>query len=112
MNNHIQTNLGYTYLWARDLKNNIFLKYRPRHLVVCNIYYKYDFVQTGIDFRFWNRLETIDEDLILLGIVKDGDLRDKVFLTDFHLSLDLVHLKLPLEYFSLSIIFSIIIILR
>lgn len=106
-NNHLQTNLGYTYLWARDLKNNIFLKYRPRHLVVANVYYKYDFIQTGIDFRFWSRLETIDEDLILLGIVKDGDLRDKVFLTDFHLSLDLIHLKLPFRiYFTVNNLFN------
>lgn len=96
---HIQTNIGYTYLWARDLKNNIFLKYRPRHLVVANFNYKYNFIQTGIDFRFWNRLETIDEDLIQLGIVKDGDLRDKVFITDYHLGFDLFHLKLPVKIF-------------
>ncbi|MCX8056338.1 MAG: TonB-dependent receptor [Ignavibacteria bacterium] len=104
---HLRTNLGYTYLWARDLKNNIFLKYRPRHLVMANVVYRYDFIQTGIDFRFWNRLETIDEDLILLGIVKDGDLREHVFLTDFHLSLDLISFKLPLRfYFTINNLFN------
>lgn len=106
-NKHLQTNLGYTYLWARDLKNNIFLKYRPRHLITSNIFYRYDFIQAALDFRFWNRLETIDEDLILLGIVKDGDLRDKVLLTDFHLSFDLISLKLPFRvYLSVNNIFN------
>lgn len=106
-NKHLQTNIGYTYLWARDLKNNIFLKYRPRHLVVANVNYRYDFVQAGFDLRFWNRLETIDEDLILLGIVKDGDLRDKVFLTDFHLSFDLIQFKLPFRvYFTVNNLFN------
>ncbi len=105
--NHLKTNFGYTYLWARDLKNNIFLKYRPRHLIVVDLAYKYDFIQTGIDFRFWNRLETIDEDLIKLGIVKDGDLRDKVFLVDFHLSFDLIQISLPLRiYFTVNNLFN------
>jgi iron complex outermembrane receptor protein len=102
-NKSLSVNLGYTYLWARDLKNNIFLKYRPRHLLYVSSNYKYDFVQLGIDFRYWNRLETIDEDLISLGIVKDGDLRDKVFLTDLNLSFDLFHFKIPLRiYFTVN----------
>jgi outer membrane receptor protein involved in Fe transport len=106
-NKHLLANLGYTYLWARDLKANQFLKYRPRHLVVFNLNYRYDFFQTAIDFRYWNRLETIDEDLINLGIVKDGDLRDKVFLTDLHFSFDLLHLKLPFRfYFTINNLFN------
>jgi len=106
-NKHLLANLGYTYLWARDLKANHFLKYRPRHLVVFNLNYRYDFFQTAIDFRYWNRLETIDEDLINLGIVKDGDLRDKVFLTDLHFSFDLLHLKLPFRvYFTINNLFN------
>lgn len=105
--NSLQTNVGYTYLWARDLKNNIFLKYRPRHLIVINLHYKYDFIQTGVDFRYWNRIETIDEDLVSLGIVKDGDLRDKVLITDYHLSFDLVHLRVPLRiFFTINNVFN------
>lgn len=102
-NKKLILNLGYTYLWARDLNNKIFLKYRPKHLFFVSSSYHFDFVQLGIDFRYWNRIETIDEDLILLGIVKDGDLRDKVFLTDLNFSFDLFHFKIPLRlYFTIN----------
>ncbi|MGB9664834.1 MAG: TonB-dependent receptor [Ignavibacteria bacterium] len=102
-NKKLVLNLGYTYLWARDLKNNQFLKYRPKHLLFLSSSYRYEFVQAGVDFRYWNRIETIDEDLIKLGIVKDGDLQDKVFLTDLNLSLDLLHFKIPMRlYFTIN----------
>lgn len=106
-NNRLILNLGYTYLWARDLKNNHFLKYRPRHLLYFSTVYRYNFAQLGFDFRYWNKLETIDEDLITLGIVKDGDLREKVFLTDLNFSLDLFHFKIPLRvYFTVNNLFN------
>jgi iron complex outermembrane receptor protein len=106
-NKKLILNLGYTYLWARDLKNVQFLKYRPKHLFVLSSNYHYDFVQVGIDFRYWNRIETIDEDLISLGIVKDGDLRDKVFLTDLNLYFDLLYFKVPLRlYFTVNNLFN------
>lgn len=94
-NNLININLGYTYLWSRDLKNNLFLKYRPRHLLYVNINSKLNFLRIGLDARYWNRIETIDEDLIRLNIVKDGDLRDKVFLLDVNCTLDLFEFKIP-----------------
>ncbi len=94
-NNLININLGYTYLWARDLKNNLFLKYRPRHLLYVNISSKFNYFRFGLDARYWNRIETIDEDLIKLNIVKDGDLRDKVFLLDLNCTLDLFEFKIP-----------------
>ncbi len=104
---NLEMNIGYTNLWALDLKDNKFLKYRPRHLVVTSLFYNYSFIQTGLDFRFWNKLETIDEDLIRFGIVKDGDLREKVILTDFHLNFNLLPYKIPLRiYFTINNVFN------
>lgn len=97
--------LGYTYLWARDLKEKRFLKYRPRHLLNLNLYYKYNFLQLGMDFRYWNKFESIDEELKLF--VKDYDLRDKVLLTDLNVYFDLIYFRLPLKvYFSVNNVFN------
>lgn len=107
LHNHWDLNFGYTYLWARDLKMNSFLKYRPRHLFYLNSIWKYDFVELGIDFRYWNRIETIDQEFVQLNLIKDGDLREKVFVTDIHLKLDLIHLGFPARaYFSVNNLFN------
>ncbi len=106
-NKKLKIDIGYTYLHAWDLNNNHFLKYRPKHLVYLSSSYKYNFIQLGIDFRYWNRLEKIDDELVKSGIVKDGDLRDKVFLTDLNLAFDLFHLKIPLRvYFTINNLFN------
>ena len=102
-NKKLKMDIGYTYLHAWDLNNNHFLKYRPKHLVYISSSYKYNFIQLGVDFRYWNRLDKIDDELIQYGIVKDGDLRDKVFLTDLNLSFDLFQFKIPLRlYFTVN----------
>ncbi|MCX8010759.1 MAG: TonB-dependent receptor, partial [Ignavibacteria bacterium] len=100
-------NVGYTYLWARDTKLNQFLKYRPRHLLYLTNVLRYDFIELGIDFRYWNRIENIDEEFIKLGIIQDGELRDKVLVTDLRLSFDLIHFSLPMRaYFSVNNLFN------
>lgn len=107
LHNHWDLNFGHTYLWARDLKMNSFLKYRPRHLFYLNSIWKYDFIELGIDFRYWNRIETIDQEFVQLNLIKDGDLRDKVLVTDIHLKLDLIHLGFPARaYFSVNNLFN------
>ncbi|MBM4175832.1 MAG: TonB-dependent receptor [Ignavibacteria bacterium] len=106
-NNFWDVNIGYTYLWARDLKEKSFLKYRPRHLMYLNSIWKVDFVELGIDFRYWNRIENIDQEFVQLNIIKDGDLREKVFVTDLHLTFDLIHLGIPVRtYFSVNNLFN------
>ncbi len=102
-----EMNFGYSYLWARDLNLNKFLKYRPRHLLYISNNFKYDFVELGIDFRYWNRIENIDEEFIQLNIIKDGDLRDKVLVTDVRILFDLIHFELPLRlYLNVNNLFN------
>ncbi len=63
---------------------NTFLKYRPRHTALIKADYKVGQFEFGSDFRYSSSVEQIDEELINLGIVKDGDLRVAVYVFDFN----------------------------
>ena len=92
-------NIGYTYLWARDLENNIALKYRPRHTLYSGIeYWKWNF-NLGINFRYWSEVEEIDDELVDLGIVKDGELRVPVFTTDLRVAYNFREMGLPVDVY-------------
>ena len=91
--------IGYTYLWARDLENNIALKYRPRQTVYSGLeYWKWNF-NLGLNFRYWSRIEEIDDELVELGIIRDGELRTSVFATDFRLSYNFREIGLPIDVY-------------
>ncbi|MBT8383282.1 MAG: TonB-dependent receptor [Ignavibacteriaceae bacterium] len=90
---------SYTYMSARDLENNITLKYRPRHLIYSSLdFTKWNF-DLGIDFRYWSKIEEIDDELIDLGIVRDGEQRVPVYVTDFRAGYNLISAGLPLRIF-------------
>ena len=92
-------NIGYTYLWARDLENNTALKYRPRHTLYSGIdYSKWNF-NLGINFRYWSRIEEIDDELVSLGIVKDGELRTSVFTTDLRIAYNFRGIGWPVDVY-------------
>jgi iron complex outermembrane receptor protein len=91
--------VGYTYLWARDLENNIALKYRPRHSLYSGFeYWKWNF-NLGINFRYWSEVEEIDNELVDLGIIKDGELRVPVFVTDLRVAYNFRELGLPVDVY-------------
>lgn len=91
--------IGYTYLWARDVENNIALKYRPRHTLYSGIdFTKWNF-DLGINSRYWSRIEEIDNELVDLGIVKDGELRTSVFTIDFRLAYNFREVGWPLDVY-------------
>ncbi len=122
---------NYTYLWARDINERKFLKYRPRHLAVTGIDYKIGSFELGADFRYWSRIEEIDFELIELGLVPEGDKRVAVYVLDLRggLSFSIVGLALkcylnvnnalnynyvelignvaPIRYFNLSLEISL-----
>ncbi len=91
--------LSYTYLWARDLDMNKALKYRPRHLFYSTLDFTISNFTFGVDFRYWSRVDEIDEELVDLGIVPDGDLRVPVYVTDLRASYNLISLGLPLQFY-------------
>jgi len=90
---------NYTYLWARDLENSTALKYRPRHLFYSGFDFRKWNFDFGIDFRFWSEVEKIDEELIDLGIVTDGDLRVPAYVTDLRAGYNFLSTGLPLRIF-------------
>ena len=90
---------NYTYMWARDVENNVALKYRPRHLFYSGLEinkWNFDF---GIDFRFWSKVEKIDEELVDLGIVTDGNLRVPAYVTDLRAGYNFISAGLPVRIF-------------
>jgi len=97
--NEMSFTIGYTYLWARDLENNIALKYRPRHTLYSGFDWKKWNFNLGINFRYWSKVEEIDDELIDLGIIKDGELRVPVYSTDLRLSYNLREIGLPLDIY-------------
>src|SRR5690606_14267728 len=92
-------NLSYTYLWARDIEKNRALKYRPRHTFYSSLNYTLSNFSAGADFRYWSRVEEIDEELINLGLVPDGNLRVEVFVLDLRAGCKFNFGNIPLNIF-------------
>ncbi|MBT8387111.1 MAG: TonB-dependent receptor [Ignavibacteria bacterium] len=91
--------IGYTYLWARDLENKIALKYRPRHTLYSGIDWRKWNFDLGINFRYWSEIEEIDNELVDLGIIKDGELRVPVYATDFRIAYNFRELGWPMDVY-------------
>jgi iron complex outermembrane receptor protein len=95
----LKLTFNYTYMWARDLENSEALKYRPRHLFYSSFDFRKWNFDFGIDFRFWSEVEKIDEELIDLGIVTDGDLLVPAYITDFRAGYNFISTGLPVRIF-------------
>lgn len=80
--NELKISAGYNYMWARDIDSKKAMKYRPRNIVYGQIRYSPNPFDIGIDFRYWSRVEEID-DIITQLIVPDGQMRVPVYVTDF-----------------------------
>ncbi len=97
----INTNisLSYSYLWARDIEEKKALKYRPRHTLNSGIDFSLGNFLSGADFRYWSRVEEIDEELINLGLIPDGELRVEVFVLDLRAGINFNLGDIPLKVF-------------
>ena len=95
----LSLSLSYTYLWARDIEKDEALKYRPRHIFYSSLDFRKWNFELGINFRYTSRAEEIDEELVDLGIVVDGDLRVPVYTTDIKLGYDLEYFQLPMSLY-------------
>jgi len=98
---------GYVYLNSKDIEQNKFLKYRPKHSFTGGMEFRNWHLGLGLYFRYQSRVDEIDNELIDLGIVRDGNLRVPVYQTDVNLSYDLVALNLPITlYFNINNLFN------
>ncbi|MCG6913413.1 TonB-dependent receptor [bacterium BMS3Abin03] len=91
--------LNYTYMWARDIEKNVALKYRPRHLFYSSLNFNKWNLHFGIEFRFWSKVEKIDNELVDLGIVVDGEKRVPVYVTDLNFGYNLFSIGLPVNVY-------------
>ncbi len=88
--------MSYTYLYPRDRTQSDILKYRPRHLLYASATAYIGALSLGADFRYISRVERIDEELVNLGVIKDGDQRVSISVTDLRAGFDFSMLNLPL----------------
>ncbi|MFN3695474.1 MAG: hypothetical protein ACK4UV_10735 [Ignavibacterium sp.] len=91
----LKSNAAYTYLHSKDVEEETTLKYRPKHSFTGSIEFTNWHFGLGIFFRYQSRVEEIDNELIDLGIVRDGNLRVPIYQTDLNLSYDLISFGLP-----------------
>jgi iron complex outermembrane receptor protein len=80
----VSVNLGYNLMNARNLADNKYLKYRPRHTFNAQVRFTPNPFDLGINFRYASRVDEID-DLITqppFSLVVDGDKRVPVYVTD------------------------------
>jgi iron complex outermembrane receptor protein len=87
--------IGYTYLWARDIENDTFLKYRSRHNLVSKLNVYPGIFILGADFRFASKVEEIDWELVEFGLVKDGDTRVDIYVLDLRGGINMFTLGIP-----------------
>jgi outer membrane receptor for ferrienterochelin and colicins len=100
-------NVNYTYLHAEDVVTGKALRYRPKNILYAGLTLnKWNF-QFGINFRYISKVEEVDEELVDLGIVVDGDLRVPTYTTDLNFGYSFVSLDLPLSlYLNVKNIFN------
>ncbi len=98
---------NYTYLIAEDVVTGKSLRYRPRNILYAGLTFtKWNF-QFGINFRYISKVEEVDEELVDLGIVVDGDLRVPTYTTDLNFGYNFISLDLPLSlYLNIKNIFN------
>jgi outer membrane receptor for ferrienterochelin and colicins len=93
----LNTNLGYTYVYPQDLTANDILKYRPRHIFYANAHGQAGWFTAAVDFRYVSRVERIDEELVDLGVIPDGDVRVPIYVTDVRVGADIRLVGVPLN---------------
>ena len=94
---NLNFSLSYTYLWSRDIQKNKALKYRPRHLFYASAsFYFYNF-EAGADFRYWSRVEEIDDELV--SFIRDGEKRVEVYVLDLRGGYNFLSLGLPVRIY-------------
>lgn len=91
----LKSGFAYTYLNSKDVEEGTALKYRPKYSFTGSVEFNNWHFGLGIFFRYQSRVEEIDDELIDLGIVRDGNLRVPVYQTDINLSYELISLGLP-----------------
>lgn len=97
LNHSLSLDVNYTYNWPYDVQQKTILHFRPRHIASVNASYKYGALIFGSDFRFISRVDAIDENLVRLAPISDGDTRVPIYVNDVRVIANLVSFGLPLK---------------
>jgi len=95
--NFLTLNASYTYIYPRDISDSTVLKYRSREIFYASADFSYSLFRASIDFRYLSKFENYDQELVQLGIMKDGDQRVPIYVTDVRAGVDLTSVGCPLE---------------
>lgn len=91
----LNLSFNYVYLWARDINLNKALKYRPKNSIYIKTDYSLGNLEFGVDFRYWSRVEEIDNELVDYNIIHDGNKRVPVYVLDLRTGYNLLSLGFP-----------------
>jgi iron complex outermembrane receptor protein len=92
----LTTDISYTYIDPIDLIHNTVLKFRPRNLFYASLIAQYQQWQTEVNYRYVSRVEAIDENLVRLAPIVDGDQRVACNVIDAGITYNLIDFNLPL----------------
>jgi outer membrane receptor for ferrienterochelin and colicins len=76
--------LGYTYTDARDTDHDVYLTFRPRNLFYLSLNGKISLLDVGIDYRFIQRYDRIDE--AFAQVINDSNERINAHIVDLRVS--------------------------
>ncbi len=90
------TNIGYTYVDPRDRSSNSVLRFRPRHLLYGSLTTSLEPIRLALEGRYISRVEAIDQRLVDLAPIVDGDARVDIKVVDVRSQVGLVNWGIPL----------------
>ena len=96
-NRFLTTDVSYTYIDPIDLSQNTVLKFRPRNLFYASLIAQFRKWQAELNYRFVSRVEAIDENLVRLAPIVDGDNRVACNVIDAGITYNLSNLGVPLN---------------
>lgn len=86
---------SFMYLDTKDKGKDKEMKYRPKYSFNSALRFSFGKFSVDYDFRYWSRVAEIDNDLITLGLVKDGDKRTEVYLSHISAGYNLSGFNFP-----------------
>lgn len=87
--------VGYSYINARDIDNDVFLNFRPKHLLYAKTQLGTRVFRVGADYRFISRYDRIDERLTIF--IPDAQARVAVHAFDLRISTNFQLNRFPLN---------------
>lgn len=97
--NTLNINLGYNYLYPRDIELNKDLNYRSRHQVIASAEWNVDIFTIGAGFRYLSRIKEINNELVDFGLIPNGDKRVDIKVLDLRFGANLFTRGFPLRIY-------------